>query len=277
MNQQPDKLFRDKLQHYQKAAPASAWDKIAVSKEEKKRHNTWLKVAASLLLIVGFWTTLELTLSDSSNEHLANEESAAPAAGTSQEAQKKSIQEEDSQASGMPSVAEQTAATPTENGATTGFAKKATTNAVDHGKETRRSHDLTKVAAATNNYNGVSTRITSDAPEVIADVQPLDEPGTRLNNNSVNDENEAVVARNEVVANGVKLTYNVDDVSAYLEKNINTDATDEEKKQSTLKKLLQKANDLKTNQDPFSELRQRKNEILALNFMNEKRGQKTRN
>jgi hypothetical protein len=36
---------------------------------------------------------------------------------------------------------------------------------------------------------------------------------------------------------------------------------------------LQKASDLKSNQDPFGDLREKKNEILALNFKNEKRGQ----
>ncbi|HTF17848.1 MAG TPA: hypothetical protein VK658_07235 [Chryseolinea sp.] len=79
------------------------------------------------------------------------------------------------------------------------------------------------------------------------------------------------------VSQSVTLTYTADDVSAYLDKNVDGEATDDDKKQSTLKKLLQKANDLKTNQDPFGELRQRKNEILALNFKNDKRGQKTRN
>ena len=39
-------------------------------------------------------------------------------------------------------------------------------------------------------------------------------------------------------------------------------------------KLLKKANDLKNNHDPMGELRQKKNEILALNFKGEKqRGQ----
>jgi hypothetical protein len=48
------------------------------------------------------------------------------------------------------------------------------------------------------------------------------------------------------------------------------EATPELKKPSTLKKLLDKAYDLKHNQDAFGELRQKKNEILALNFKNEK-------
>jgi hypothetical protein len=51
------------------------------------------------------------------------------------------------------------------------------------------------------------------------------------------------------------------------------DATPEDKKPSTFKKLLSRAYDLKNNQDPIGELRQKKNEILALNFKKDKRGQ----
>jgi hypothetical protein len=37
-----------------------------------------------------------------------------------------------------------------------------------------------------------------------------------------------------------------------------------------LRKLLDKAYDLKHNQDPLGDLRQKKNEIFALNFKNDK-------
>jgi hypothetical protein len=56
----------------------------------------------------------------------------------------------------------------------------------------------------------------------------------------------------------------------YLDKKSLAQATSGEKKPSTLRKLLDKAYDLKHNQDPFGDLRQKKNEILALNFRSEK-------
>jgi hypothetical protein len=56
----------------------------------------------------------------------------------------------------------------------------------------------------------------------------------------------------------------------YLVKKQNTEATTEEKESSTLKKVLDKAYDLTHNQDPMGELRQKKNEILAMNFKNDK-------
>jgi hypothetical protein len=74
-------------------------------------------------------------------------------------------------------------------------------------------------------------------------------------------------------ASGITLTITVDEANKYLDKNALAQATSEERKSSTFKKLLKKANDLKSNQDPFGDLREKKNEILALNFKNEKRGQ----
>lgn len=69
------------------------------------------------------------------------------------------------------------------------------------------------------------------------------------------------------------LVFNARETEAYLDKNSVDDATEEGKDASTFKKLLQKARDLKTNQDPLGDLRLKKNEILALNFKNDKRGQ----
>jgi hypothetical protein len=63
----------------------------------------------------------------------------------------------------------------------------------------------------------------------------------------------------------------VDDTNAYLKKNAEGEATSGSRKTSTLKRVLQKASELKNNdQDPFGDLRQMKNEILALNFKSEK-------
>jgi hypothetical protein len=71
----------------------------------------------------------------------------------------------------------------------------------------------------------------------------------------------------------ITLTYGVEETNKYLDKSGLAEATSTGKKSSTFKRLLKKASDLKSNQDPFGDLRERKNEILALNFKGEKRGQ----
>ena len=51
MNQQPDKLFRDKLEHYKTPPPESAWEKIAASQIQSSNRGLWIKVAASASLV----------------------------------------------------------------------------------------------------------------------------------------------------------------------------------------------------------------------------------
>src|SRR5688500_10671295 len=48
MNQQPDKLFREKLENFSKGAPASAWNRIETGLDKKNNKGLWLKVAASI-------------------------------------------------------------------------------------------------------------------------------------------------------------------------------------------------------------------------------------
>jgi len=51
MNQQPDKLFKQKLENYQRPAPARAWSRIEAGLSKKNNKGLWLKIAASLLLL----------------------------------------------------------------------------------------------------------------------------------------------------------------------------------------------------------------------------------
>jgi ABC-type nickel/cobalt efflux system permease component RcnA len=61
MNQQPDKLFREKLEGFHKPAPTAAWNKIDAGLRKKNNKTIWLRVAASVLLVAVaaflIWTT----------------------------------------------------------------------------------------------------------------------------------------------------------------------------------------------------------------------------
>src|SRR5687767_5192520 len=52
MNQQPDKLFREKLYNYQQPASSNAWSKVDAQLDKKNNKFLWLKVAAAILLLV---------------------------------------------------------------------------------------------------------------------------------------------------------------------------------------------------------------------------------
>ena len=87
------------------------------------------------------------------------------------------------------------------------------------------------------------------------------------------EKNDAVAIHNSTPTH-TTLIITTKESDEYLNKKELAQATSKEKKSSTLKKLLKKADDLTNDQDPFGELRQKKNEILALNFKTDKqRGQ----
>jgi len=54
----PDPLFRNGLEHYRKAAPASVWDRVEAGLDRKRRRSIWLKVAAGLALLMATSTVL---------------------------------------------------------------------------------------------------------------------------------------------------------------------------------------------------------------------------
>ncbi len=72
----------------------------------------------------------------------------------------------------------------------------------------------------------------------------------------------------------VTIVFTAEEVNEkYLAKNTEAQATPVGEETSGLRKLLDKAYDLKHNRDFLGELRQKKNEILAMNFKNDKRTQ----
>ena len=281
MNQQPDKLFRDKLKNYQPAAPASAWDRIAAAQGKKKSNKGWLKIAASLLLVAGAGAVWVLTMPGAPPAQVAGTQALAPDARHNSKPDEASAVTAPS--SIVPSSSEASSTVPSSVQHPTTSLQKAN----DEKLASAATHQRQKKSTSTGNAdNKASTKANGAVPDKEIVIMPMIEDQSNGVATRQSDENESIAnmaSKTNVadaagsISKNVTLTYSTADVSAYLNKNTEDEATEDERKQSTLKKLLQKANDLKTNQDPFGELRQRKNEILALNFMNDKRGQKTRN
>lgn len=255
MNQQPDKFFRDKLANYDKTAPLAAWEKIAAAKQAPLWRRPWLKVAASLVLALTaagawYWNGTGLRSAATETDRHSAHAPLPPAGNPS------------------PSMPEKPALPPSRAG-------KVTLSPQGNNPVAIRTMPAVRSASAprTASQGEPATSSPQITPGELQDetnsIQQRSTTGNLPSHNVVH-QSEAQPA--------LTLTYSVNDVAAYLDQN-NTDlqATDTQESPSTLKKLLQKAGDLKTNQDPFGELRQRKNEILALNFRTDKRGQKTRN
>lgn len=252
MNQQPDKLFREKLASYQKPAPASAWNKIEAGLAPKKETGLWWKIAASLLLLAVTTFILWPSTDSITDKPIATEVDKGMKPQQSTPLQKENAVEEKRNVASVEVNPEEKKAAPS--------IRKSTTLPV-------------QLEVAENRNTSVGKTVQPEEVELVQEhrdsvyvaQQVTETPALPVNPQ----ENIA-----PSLPRSTTLVITLEESSQYLEKNLEGDATGEEKNASTLRKLLKKANDLKNNQDPFGELRQKKNEILALNFKSEKqRGQ----
>ena len=259
MNQQPDKLFRDKLESFSRPAPASAWDRIETGLDKKNNtRGIWWKAAASLLLLVVAGYILWSALHDSTTPAPLLTDKQQPAE-IIPDKNKETIPAPDATPAQQTDIYSETV---------TPSAKKTEAQVSDKKNNTEQSQQ---------NRNIVTPPAKDEIPqqELVAETTPQpsveEVPAIAI----VETPDVAAMQHERVVATqqSITLVFSADETDNYLNKNLSEEATDEEQKPSTFKKLLKKAQDLKNNQDPVGELRQKKNEILALNFKNEKRGQ----
>lgn len=241
MNQQLDNFFREKLHDHQKSAPAGAWNRIASALDKPQRTFVWWKIAASIVLVCLtayiFWNKN----SHPSTPSLSQVKAVEPAVKKADDIEKVLPTEQPDQ-----KMANNNSLTPS---AVERQPKKPSVNTI---------HSRKLVAVAPTETPVVSEEETT-SEEIISSPDKTVQ--------------HAEQSPSSQKPSSITLTYTVEETNKYLDKNGLAEATSTGKKSSTLKKLLKKANDLKSNQDPFGDLRERKNEILALNFKNEKRGQ----
>jgi hypothetical protein len=239
--QQPDKFFREKLQHYQKPAPQGAWNRIESALEKKTAPKfVWWKIAAVFFLIAGAAYLLWFNDTNASQPPLARAED-----------QPTNIPEKPEEIKPKKPVEDQLKAA----------LEKKNPETTRSPQSVKRVLQPTKEEA--KNLTAMKTEpIVAEEPDLLDQVQSH---GTV--SHTVSD------FETQATKSTITLTFSFEETSQYLNKNALAEATTNEKKPSSLKKFLKKANDLKSNQDPFGDLRERKNEILALNFKNDKRGQ----
>lgn len=252
MNQQPDKFFREKLQGLQKPAPSSAWSKVETQLDKKKHKGIFLKIAAAIIFLAA--TSILLWINNTTEKpalltEIKKEEISNPISRGKNIAPLLKLK--DSIKSVQPD--------------------KIDNNAnvlVQKARKTKRS--IKKIIPKKSDrkgaftYNNAIATIEIEKPiQPVADIEeqlPTIAPVTSGNHDT-----------------GITLVYTAKEIDEkYLDKKSLAEATSKDKKPSTLRKLLDKAYDLKHNQDAFGDLRQKKNEILALNFKNEKQRSQNR-
>ncbi len=237
--QQPDKFFREKLQNYQRPAPATAWERIESTLEKKTDYKfLWWKIAACFILLAGVTYVVwfhnpnpqDVVAQNGDKAVSLPKESSVEELGNTPK-----LGEEVAETESKPAVVPQETAKRSER-----IYRKTQRNPLPEISEEKIAGD--GEIHEIKSFENVTPPVASYNPP-------------------------------EVKPSRIKITITSDETNKYLDETALAEATLEDKKPSTLKKLLKKANDLKSNQDPFGDLREKKNEILALNFKNEKRGE----
>ena len=244
-----DKLFQKKLSSFEKTVPPPAWDRIAGNLDKKNHKALWLKIAAGICI----------TITASFIIWNMNSDTVDTVAAAEKQDQPKTVS--------RPAVSHSS-----KTKAQSENPEAPTARAPISKKQLAPNSIVSDVEPIKN--NGVISRATEQPIAAVQQETIVRDSAQRI---------EEVVAATELNStatalttpstetNAVTLVYSAEEVNAkYLNKNYVSEATPEDKKPSTLRKLLDKAYDLKHNQDPFGELREKKNEILALNFKNEK-------
>lgn len=236
---QPDKFFRNKLEGHEIPAPESAWSKIEMATKKKTFSWTWLQLAASLLVIGSFVGLFWLRDTTHPDPIAQKQNNVKP--DTSSTVEKPALTLSDAHKEAVVSSK-----------------KSEETKTVISAKPLRSSPTQPGIKPETIAHVETNPKETVIEPESITEnTQPEKLVASNdLTHDKINDETDS----------GYKLTITSSEVNLkYLKKSYH-EATSDTLKPSGIRKLLDKANDLKHDQDPFGELRQMKNEVLALNI-----------
>jgi len=241
MKQQPDSLFSEKLRDLELKAPASAWARIETA-TAKKPAFTWMSVAAALLVLaIASAAFIWINKPDQTVSPLA--ESTINKNQVPTQATPEVVIESTPEAQEDEGIIEATSS------------KIEKTNPLPRKQSTQTTSTQVDVQVESTESNPGEVTIAYKVPEIVVEIAEVAQPETVVVTTTVTEE-----------ANKVHLVIESDVVNQrYLKKSV-AEATDETKKESGIRKLLDKAGELKNDQNPFGELRQMKNEVLAFNF-----------
>lgn len=254
MTQQPDKFFRDKLRNHEASPPPAAWDRISAGLGRKRTRTTWINVAASVLVLSAVAALLYPRLSPTPdrltdgverNEFETSDRSSRHRdTVTSPEVDEHPAVEQLDAAGKQPAPPAQIERPPR--------AFTARTNEDQRGKASDTATDALVAELAEPDSEPVAQELT------VEDASATTHASTAADITPDKRQRVTIVFTREEVN------------EKYLVADKKEDATPGQKKPSGIKKVLEIAQDLKHNQDPIGELRQIKNEVLAVSFKSQK-------
>jgi hypothetical protein len=263
MKQQPDQLFREKLVDYSEPAPKRAWSRIEkeLSPAKKESSLLWLNIAATVVLLLCAF----IFVWQGSNKPAPVITLNAPPKVTSKNPAPT--------ATCLPTGKIGTTETSTHTGKNDA-AKKLTNKNEKQARTKKKEPGIINFSK----QERLIVETTKDQP-IDLKSEALQEDGLTTTTVAAIESIQLIEVSNEAPASKTKssiIHYTAAEVNEKYKLSAKDDATVADENASSFRKLLDKAVDIKTNQAALAELRQRKNEILALN-LDKKDGNDKRN
>lgn len=220
MTSQPDKLFRDKLENFQRPAPVGAWDKIDSNLSRPDKKVIWIRIAAGIVLLTA--AAILLWPSPEEKERIAVKQDQTPVHKKDPAPQQTVPVQQAEQVVNKPGLATAERTTPKK--------QKPLTPSVPEKSQTTEKPVIIPVP---------------EQQELVAEV-------------NVPEEKEI---------SSTTIVYSTAEVnSKFLKKKLPAHATPQAEDASHIQKLIGLAYSAKNSETGLGDLRQKKDDILALSF-----------
>lgn len=227
MTSQPDKLFRDKLENFQRPAPSGAWDKIESNLSKPSQKIVWMRIAAGIALLIA--AAIVLWPAEKAEQGIAKTKTE----------EKKSVKPNDTVT--QPDTKKENIVAPDNTVTEPQVAKTETIRKSTEHQPVQKSE--------TQKKDSVIINLLPEHKELIAEVVP------------------SPVKKDE----STTILYTQAEVSSkFLKKKLPPEATPENKDASGIEKLIGLAYAAKNSEAGLGDLRQKKDDLLALSFKKKK-------
>lgn len=282
MTSPPDKLFRQGLEHYQKPAPGSAWERIESGLDRKKHKIPWFKIAATLLLMmVASFVLWQFNETDPSVATISKESSSGnlitdTISSVATDESRDKIRESAvvSPQSAVRSAAHTSTPLSARIPPIAKHLQRDSSQQFGAQHRSRQNHNVYSETAVSSQQSAVSSEkaLTSNESQLAATTEPTEanmEPITLAQDNITT---EISIADAALDSRRTSITYSAEEVNAkYLKKESTTQATPEKKNTSGLQKVIDLAIDLKNEGSVLGDIREKKNEWLSISMPSNKR------
>lgn len=282
MTSPPDKLFRQGLEHYQKSAPGSAWERIESGLDRKKHKSPWFKIAATLLLLmVASFVIWQLNVTDTAVATISKESSSGnlttdTISSVATDESKDKIRES-SDVSRESIVKDESSDMRRQTSDVRREALKGNKTLVDNYKpeydnsKKPKTSRLQSPVYSLQSSASTEKAVTPDESQLAATIEPavISIESTPVSREEITHE---ISTDGETDSKRTSITYTADEVNAkYLKKESASEATLEKKNTSGLQKVIDLALELKNEGSVLGDIREMKNEWLSINIPSNKR------